>query len=57
VRSRYAGAGQVREALELLSQRQARILGLVFNRANSSMRSYNYYKYAEYYATNTANGA
>jgi polysaccharide biosynthesis transport protein len=49
VRRRHAGAKMVREALELLAHRQARILGLVFNRADSEARSYHYYKYAEYY--------
>jgi capsular exopolysaccharide synthesis family protein len=52
VRNRYSGAGQVREALELLCHRQAKVLGVVFNRADSSLRSYHYYKYAEYYSTN-----
>ncbi len=33
VRGNYSGAGQVREALELLYQRRANILGLVFNRS------------------------
>ena len=56
VRNRYSGAQQVREALELLSQRQARVLGLVFNRADASLRSYHYYKYADYYAANATNG-
>lgn len=49
VRSRFAGARQVREALELLQRRQAKILGVVFNRADASARSYHYYKYAEYH--------
>lgn len=49
VRSRFSDARQVREALDLLTQRQARVLGVVFNRANGSSRSYNYYKYAKYY--------
>jgi Mrp family chromosome partitioning ATPase len=40
----------VQEALESLHQRQARVLGLVFNRANSTSRSnYHYYKYTQYY--------
>lgn len=51
VRSRFTGARLVREALELLYLRRAKILGLVFNRADSSARSYHYYKYAEYYPT------
>jgi capsular exopolysaccharide synthesis family protein len=49
VRSKFSGARQVREALELLQRRQAKILGVVFNRADPSPRSYNYYQYAEYY--------
>jgi capsular exopolysaccharide synthesis family protein len=49
VRSRFSRARAVREALSQLSQRQARILGLVFNRADSGARSYNYYKHADYY--------
>lgn len=51
VRSRFSHARAVREALELLFQRQARVLGLVLNRADSSSRSYYAYKYAEYYST------
>jgi capsular exopolysaccharide synthesis family protein len=49
VRSRYSPAGAVKEALELLGQRQIRVLGLVFNRAQSSGRSYYYYKHSDYY--------
>ncbi len=49
VRGNYSGARQVREALELLRQRQAKVLGLVFNRADVSARSYHYYKYADYH--------
>jgi succinoglycan biosynthesis transport protein ExoP len=49
VRNRYSGARIAREALELLYQRQAKVLGLVFNRANAASRSYYYYKYADYY--------
>lgn len=51
VRNRFSRAGQVREALELLMQRQAKILGMVFNRANPKSRAYYYYKYKEYYAS------
>jgi capsular exopolysaccharide synthesis family protein len=51
VRSRFSRARPVREALELLFQRQARVLGLVFNRADASARSYYYYKYADYEKT------
>jgi Mrp family chromosome partitioning ATPase len=48
VRGSFSSAGQVREALELLHQRQAKVLGLVFNRADSSARAYYYYKYPKY---------
>ena len=55
VRSRFSHAREVREALELLFQRQARVLGLILNRSDPSPRSYYYYKYAEYYSSaNTA---
>ncbi len=53
VRSRFSHARAVREALELLFQRQAKVLGLILNRADASARSYYSYKYAEYYAVNT----
>jgi capsular exopolysaccharide synthesis family protein len=49
VRGNFSSARQVREALELLHQRQAKVLGLVFNRADASARSYYYYKYADYH--------
>jgi capsular exopolysaccharide synthesis family protein len=48
VRSRYSRAGAVREALDLLGQRQAKVLGLVYNRADSSARKYHYYKHESY---------
>jgi len=50
VRSRHSSARAVREALELLAQRQARVLGVIFNGADTTARSYHYYKYADYYA-------
>ena len=50
VRSRFSGARLVREALDLLYQRQAKVLGIVFNQADASARSYYYYKYADYHA-------
>ncbi len=49
VRSGFSSAREVQQALELLSQRQAKVLGLIFNRANSSSRTYYYYKYADYH--------
>jgi capsular exopolysaccharide synthesis family protein len=48
MRSFYSRAGDVREAIDLLSQRRAGILGLVLNRADSKAKSYRYYKYADY---------
>lgn len=50
VRSRFSHARIVREALELLFQRQTRVLGLILNRSDSNARSYYYYKYGEYYS-------
>lgn len=50
VRSRFSQARMVKEALELLFQRQAKVLGLVLNRSDASAKSYYSYKYAEYYA-------
>jgi Mrp family chromosome partitioning ATPase len=49
VRNSVSRARAVREALELLYQRQARVLGLIFNAANTASSSYYYYKYADYY--------
>jgi len=49
VRRGFSGTDTVREALGLLAQRQAKILGLVFNRANVSMNSYRYYQYPDYH--------
>lgn len=51
VRSRFSQGRVVREALEILFQRQAKVLGLVLNRSDATSRSYYAYKYAEYYAT------
>jgi polysaccharide biosynthesis transport protein len=49
VRNRRSGARAAREALDLLAQRQARLLGVVFNGADTSARSYYYYKYSDYH--------
>ncbi len=49
VRSGVSRAGPVAEALEVLSRRQANILGVVVNGADSDSKSYHYYKDAEYY--------
>lgn len=53
VRSHFSRTSLVKEALELLYRRQARVLGLIVNRANSSDQSYHYYKNADYYSTAT----
>lgn len=45
VRRRFSRACAVREALELLTQRQAKVVGLVFNRADATAHSYYYGKY------------
>ncbi len=49
VRSKHSSARAAREAMELLAQRQARVLGVIFNGVNTTGRSYYYYKYAGYY--------
>jgi capsular exopolysaccharide synthesis family protein len=50
IRNGYSSANAVKEALDLLGKRQVTVLGLVFNRADSSARSYYYYKYPSYHA-------
>lgn len=50
VRNSYASTRTVRSALAMLYDRQAMVLGLVYNRANSRAHSYDYYKYNKYYA-------
>ena len=49
VRSHYSSAKVTREALEVLVQRRGKIIGVVFNMADTSARSHYHYKYAEYY--------
>jgi polysaccharide biosynthesis transport protein len=51
VRSRFSRSNIVKEALELLYQRQAVVLGLILNRTDASDRSYHYYKYSEYHSS------
>lgn len=48
IRNSFSSARTTQRALEMLYDRQAKILGLVYNRANSDSRSYYYYKYAAY---------
>ncbi len=47
VRRGHSSARAVSEALDLLAQRQARVLGVVFNGADASARSYYYDKFAQ----------
>jgi len=49
VRNRFSRSRAVREAIDLLSQRQARVLGLILNRADATARDYYSYKYSDYY--------
>jgi succinoglycan biosynthesis transport protein ExoP len=51
VRSRFSRSGIVKEALDLLYQRHATVLGLILNRIDASNRSYHYYKYSEYHTS------
>jgi len=48
VRSDFSRAGIVREALNLLTQRQVKVLGLILNRTDATAGSYHYYTYDEY---------
>jgi Mrp family chromosome partitioning ATPase len=54
VRSRFSRFAQVREALQLLYQRQAKVLGVVFNRTDARARSYYYYTNSRYYVPASA---
>ena len=49
VRSGFSSAHAVQRALEMLTQRKAKILGMVFNRANAAARTYYYYRYESYH--------
>ncbi len=51
VRRGQSSARAVNEALDMLVQRQAKVLGVIFNGADASSRNYYYYKYAEYGAS------
>jgi len=44
IRSSVSRTSAVHDGLDLLQQRQARILGIVFNGANMSTQTYRYYK-------------
>lgn len=49
IRRAYTSSKLAQEALDALYQRQARIIGIIFNRADSESKSYSYYRYSEYY--------
>jgi capsular exopolysaccharide synthesis family protein len=49
VRDSFTRIRTARLALEMLYDRQAEVLGLVFNRAKTRWHSNNYYKYQQYY--------
>ncbi|MDX1952324.1 MAG: polysaccharide biosynthesis tyrosine autokinase [Verrucomicrobiota bacterium] len=51
VRNSFTSGRMIRHALEVLGQRQARLLGLIYNRAETAMGEYNYYNYPAYYIT------
>ncbi len=51
VRSRFSRVSIVKEALDLLYQRQANVLGMILNRTDGTDRSYHYYKYSEYHSS------
>lgn len=54
VRADHTSARVALASLDMLSQRKARILGLVFNSVNPSTGDYYNYSYREYYATHPA---
>ncbi|MFO1499934.1 MAG: polysaccharide biosynthesis tyrosine autokinase [Verrucomicrobiota bacterium] len=56
VRGSFTKAAMAQQALDILYQRQAKVLGLVFNRADTKAGSYYYYKYADYYYSGHTNG-
>lgn len=49
VRGDHTQAGMAREALDLLQQRHARILGVVFNGVKATAHAHYHYNYPEYY--------
>lgn len=52
VRNSYTSAKLLRQSMDLLQQRQVRILGVVYNRADARSGDYNYYyNYPQYYIT------
>ncbi|HTX22163.1 MAG TPA: polysaccharide biosynthesis tyrosine autokinase [Candidatus Aquilonibacter sp.] len=54
VRAEFTSARVAHAALDMLHQRKARVLGLVFNSVRSSAADYHYYKYRDYYKPDKA---
>ena len=48
VRNGYSRINLINEALTQLTQRQSRVLGVIYNRVNTTEKSFHYYKYADY---------
>lgn len=57
VRNSYTSAKLLRQSLDLLEQRQVRILGVIYNRADVRGGDYNYYNYPQYYIAPTSESA
>ena len=49
IRAEHTSARIARAAIEMLYQRQAKVLGLVFNAVRSTSADYHYHKYKDYY--------
>jgi polysaccharide biosynthesis transport protein len=56
IRATFSSARVARAALDSLYQRQARVLGLVFNAVRQRSGNYYYYKYKDYYRSYPAAG-
>lgn len=51
VRNSYTSVKMLRQSMDLLNQRQVRILGVIYNRADVKGGDYNYYNYPQYHLT------
>jgi Mrp family chromosome partitioning ATPase len=56
IRAEFTSARVARAALDSLYQRQARVLGLVFNSTRPNFEDYYYYRYRGYYKQHPAAG-
>ncbi len=50
IRAEFTSARVANASLDMLAQRKARILGLVFNSVRPSLGEYSYYRYRDYYS-------